>query len=63
MNLVILLRTRPMPIDPAPQFVCPECLAASWHPGDRLHGWCGRCKAYTGVPDPGAAYPPGGSGG
>lgn len=59
MNLATALRTCPFPIDPPPQFVCPECLAASWHPGDRRHGYCARCRAYTGVPDPTVDYPEG----
>jgi hypothetical protein len=54
MNLQQLLQTRPFPIDPPPQFVCPRCLAASWHPCDRRYGYCGRCHEVTGVPDPNA---------
>lgn len=32
-------------------FQCPSCGARSHHPDDLRHGYCGRCKAYTGRPD------------
>ncbi len=31
-----------------PSFTCPVCSATSYNPGDILHGYCGRCHAYTG---------------
>ena len=39
------------PDPPATSFVCPTCGAESWNPNDRRHGYCGRCKAFTGRPD------------
>lgn len=42
----------------APQFVCPTCGAASWHPDDRRHGYCGRCHAFTAAPGTGGGYRP-----
>jgi hypothetical protein len=53
-DLRVMLQNRPFPIDPPPQFVCPACWWASWHPGDRREGYCGNCRAFTGVPDRGA---------
>jgi len=35
-----------------PSFTCPECGATSYHPDDFRHGYCGRCHAFTGVPEP-----------
>lgn len=35
---------------PAPAFTCPDCGARSWNPNDGQHGYCGRCKAFTGRP-------------
>lgn len=32
----------------ATQFTCPVCGAASAHPEDQRHGYCGRCHAFTG---------------
>nr|MDT0660832.1 hypothetical protein [Micromonospora sp. DSM 115978] len=54
MNLLHLLATRPLPVDPPIQFICPQphCLTVSMSPDDRRDGYCGRCRAQTGVPDP-----------
>lgn len=30
-------------------FTCPDCGAVSYHPEDAKQGYCGRCKAFTGV--------------
>lgn len=30
-------------------FVCPECHRVSYHPRDKVHGYCGGCHAYTGT--------------
>lgn len=35
---------------PAPAFTCPDCGTRSWNPNDGEHGYCGRCKAFTGRP-------------
>lgn len=47
--------------DPAPapaRFVCPWCRAASSHPDDLRHGYCGRCHAFTGTPTDPDSPPP-----
>jgi hypothetical protein len=32
----------------AAPFVCPRCGAASYHPKDEEHGYCGRCHQFVG---------------
>lgn len=31
-------------------FVCPKCDKESYHPKDKVHGWCALCSQYTGRP-------------
>lgn len=31
-------------------YTCPVCRAVSFNPNDTRHGYCGRCKAVTGIP-------------
>lgn len=31
-------------------FVCPRCGATSHHPADAEHGYCARCRWWTGSP-------------
>lgn len=33
----------------SPVFVCPRCGKVSHNPGDREHGYCGRCHDFTAV--------------
>lgn len=35
-------------------FMCPVCWMVSWNPHDLEHGYCGKCKDFTGVQGPDA---------
>lgn len=37
-------------MDLVASFICPECGAESFHPRDRLEGYCGACHDWTGDP-------------